>query len=185
MIRVLALALCLAAGPVTAAPQAFRLDTEGSRVTFTYTFMQGERRGTMPIKSADMAIDLRDIGASRVNVTLDPTRAQAGFLFATQAMKGQRVLDTARYPEITFRSTRITGTLQDAAVTGDLTVRGVTRQVTLTAGLYRRRDTDPTDLDRLTVLLTGQIDRRAFGADGYPGYVGPTLRLRIVARIER
>jgi polyisoprenoid-binding protein YceI len=185
MIRTLALALCLAAGPATAEPQAFRLDTERSSVTFTYEFMQGERRGTMPVRSADMALDLRDIGASRVDVTLDPTGARAGFIFATQAMQGARVLDTANHPAITFRSTSITGTLQKAAVTGDLTVRGVTRPVTLQAGLYRQRGSDPSDLDTLTVLLTGAIDRRAFGADGYPGYVGPQIGLRIVAHIER
>jgi polyisoprenoid-binding protein YceI len=185
MIRSIALALCLLAGAASAAPEAFRLDTARSSVGFTYRFMGGDTRGTMPVKSADMLIDLRDIGASQVDVTLDPSRARAGFVFATQAMKGQKVLDTARHPEITFRSTRITGTLQDARVTGDLTVRGVTRAVTLKAGLYRQRDTDPADLDRLTVLLTGAIDRRDFGADGFPGYVGPMIALRIVARIER
>ena len=124
MIRFLALALCLLAGAAIAAPEAFRLDTARSSVGFTYRFMGGDTRGTMPVKSADMAIDLRDIAASRVNVTLDPTGARAGFLFATEAMTGPRVLDTARHPEITFRSTRITGTLQEARVTGDLTVRG-------------------------------------------------------------
>lgn len=185
MIRALVLAFCLAAGPVSPEPQTFRLDTERSRVTFTYTFMQGERRGTMPVRSADMALDLREIGASRVDVTLDPTRARAGFIFATQAMKGPRILDTARHPAITFRSTSITGTLQKARITGDLTVRGVTRPVTLQAGLYRQRGSDPADLDTLTVLLTGAIDRRAFGADGYPGYVGPRIGLRILAHIER
>lgn len=185
MFRAFALALCLVAGAASASPEAFRLDTARSSVGFTYRFMGGDTRGTMPVRSAEMAIDLRDIGASRVNVTLDPTRAKAGFVFATQAMTGPRVLDTARHPEITFRSTRITGTLQDARVTGDLTVRGVTRSVTLKAGLYRQRGTDPADLDNLTVLLTGAIDRRNFGADGYPAYVGPMIALRIVARIER
>lgn len=185
MIRPLALALCLLADAALAAPEAFRLDTARSSVGFTYQFMGGDRRGTMPVRSADMAIDLRDIGASRVDVTLDPSRARAGFVFATQAMTGPRVLDTARHPEITFRSTRITGTLQEAQVTGDLTVRGVTRAVTLDAGLYRQRGSDPADLDNLTVLLTGTIDRHAFGADGFPAYVGPMITLRIVARIEK
>jgi polyisoprenoid-binding protein YceI len=185
MIRFLVLALCLVAGTATPAPEAFRLDTAGSSVGFTYRFMGGDTRGTMPVRSAEMTIDLRDIGASRVTVTLDPTRARAGFVFATEAMTGPRVLDTARHPAITFRSTRITGTLQDARVTGDLTVRGVTRPVTLKAGLYRQHGSDPADLDRLTVLLTGAIDRRDFGADGYPAYVGPMIALRIVARIEK
>lgn len=173
------------ASAATAAPEAYRLDTARSSVRFIYQFMGNETRGTMPVASADMALDLHDIGESRVNVTLDPTRARAGFVFATQAMKGQKVLDTGHHPEITFRSTKITGTVQQARVTGDLTLRGVTRAVTLEAGLYRQRGSDPDDLDTLTVMLTGQIDRRAFGADGYPGYVGPVIKLRIKARIEK
>lgn len=185
MLRRLALALCLIAPPIAAAPEAWRLDPVGSSVQFTYDFAQGDNRGTMPVKSAEMWIDLRDLGKSRVEVTLDATGARAGFFFATQAMKGPEVLDTARFPEITFRSKTITGTVQAATLTGDLTLRGVTRPVTLQAGLYRARDAEPGDQDHLTVLLTGQISRSAFGADGFAGYVGPMIGLRIVARIER
>lgn len=152
---------------------------------FSYDFAQGDNHGTMPVKSAEMWIDLRDPGKSRVAVTLDATGARAGFFLATEAMKGPDLLDTAHFPEITFRATAITGTLQAATVTGDLTLRGVTRPVTLQAGLYRQQGSDPGDLDHLTVLLTGQIDRHAFGASGLAGLVGPMIGLRIVARIER
>jgi polyisoprenoid-binding protein YceI len=132
-----------------------------------------------------MHIDLRDIRASEVEVTLDASGARAGFFLATQAMRGPLGLDTGRYPEIRFRSTRISGTLAAARIEGLLTVRGVTRPVTLRAGLYRTPETDPARLDRLTVLLTGEIDRHAFGASGFPDLVGPLIDLRIVARIER
>lgn len=185
MIRRIALALCLITAQASAAPEAYRLDVARSTVGFAYDFGQGDNRGTMPVKSADIRVDLRNPGASQVNVTLDARGARAGFIFATQAMKGPDVLDTARYPEITFRSTRVTGTLQAAKVEGQLTVRGATRPVTLTAGLYRQRGTDPDDLDHLTILLSGQIDRHAFGASGFAGMVGPVIALRIVARIER
>ncbi|SEM34078.1 Polyisoprenoid-binding protein YceI [Roseovarius azorensis] len=185
MFRCVALVLCLIATPPAAAPEAYRLDAESSTVGFTYDFGQGGNRGTMPVKSADIRLDLRDVGASQVDVTLDATGARAGFFFATQAMKGPEVLDTARFPEITFRSTAISGTLQAATVSGDLTVRGVTRPVTLQAGLYRLRGRDPASRDRLTVLLTGQIDRRDFGADGFANYVGDMIGLRIIAHIEK
>lgn len=185
MLRRLALALCLIAPPIAAAPETWRLDPAGSSVQFTYDFAEGDNRGTMPVRSAELWIDLRDLGKSRVAVTLDATGARAGFFLATQAMKGPEVLDTARFPEITFRSKRIAGTVQAATLTGELTLRGVTRPVTLTGGLYRTRDTDPRDLDHLTILLTGQIDRRDFGASGFPDLVGPLIGLRIVARVER
>ncbi len=184
MIR-LALALALIATQALAAPEAYRLNTARSVVAFTYDLAGNAGRGTMPIASADMALDLANPPQSRVTVTLDASGARAGFFLATQAMKGPQGLDTARHPLITFRSTRISGTLSAARVEGLLTVRDTTRPVMLQAGLYRQRGTDPADLTRLTVLLTGQIDRHAFGVTGFSDLVGPTISLRIVARIER
>ena len=100
-------------------------------------------------------------------------------------MKGPQVLNTDRFPEIRFRSTSITGDLRGARVTGDLTVRGVTRPVTLNAGLYRQSGTEICDRSRLIVQLTGSISRAAFGADGFPGFVDDEINLNIIARIEK
>ena len=185
MIRSIALALCLLAPPATAAPEAWQLDAAASSVGFTYELANADNRGTMPVAAADIRLDLRDITASRVAVTLDTRGARAGFFLATQAMQGPQVLDSARHPAITFRSTAITGTPRAARIEGLLTARGVTRPVTLTAGLYRTPDTDPATLDSLTVLLTGAINRHDFGASGFSDLVGPMIGLRIVARIER
>lgn len=184
MIR-LALALLLLATQALAAPEAYRLDAARSVVGFGYTLAGNAGRGTMPVTSAEMVLDLADPGQSRVTVTLDAQGARAGFFLATQAMRGPQGLDTARHPVITFRSTAITGTLRAARVEGLLTVRGTTRPVTLRASLYRQRGTDPQASDHLTILLTGEIDRHEFGASGFPDLVGSHITLRIVARIER
>lgn len=185
MIRRIALALCLMTAQATAAPESYRLDTARSTVGFTYDFPIGDNRGTMPITAADMRIDLDDLDTSRIDVTLDATGVRADLPFAAEAMKGSELLDAARNPTITFRSTAITGTLQEAQITGLLTVRGVTHPVTLTAGLYRQAETDPKDLSHLTILLTGTLNRHSFGASGYANLVGPEIGLRIVAQVER
>jgi len=181
----LCLALCLLALPVRAGPEPFILDAERSEVGFTYDFEGAARAGTMPVKSARILIDLENVPASEVTVTLDPDNARAGFIFATQVMKGPEVLDTANHPTIVFRSRAFQGDLRGATVTGDLTVRGITRPVTLQAGLYRQRGTEVGERDNLTVLLTGSINRNDYGAGGFPGYVGPMIGLRIVAQITR
>ena len=184
MIRICLVLLSIATG-LHAAPERYQLDMSQSDVAFTYIFEGAEKQGQMPVHSADMLIDLDNVSASKVTVTLRADAARAGFLFATEAMKGPQVLNTARHPTIRFQSTRFNGDLSGATVNGNLTVRGVTRPVTLKAELYRQRGTEATDRSKLTVLLTGQIDRNAFGADGYPGFVGPTIGLRILARITR
>ena len=103
-------------------------------------------------------------------------------MFATQTMKGAKVLDTANHPRIQFTSTRITGTVNAATVQGNVTIRGITRPLTLNAQLFRQHS---TSLDDLSVLLTGSIDRNDFGADGFASYVGPRIDLKILARISK
>jgi polyisoprenoid-binding protein YceI len=185
--RRLALLLGLIALPALAlaAPERYRLDAANSVVGFSYSFEGAGQKGRMPVKSAEILLDLDNVPASRVAVTLDPTRAQAGFVFATEAMKGANVLDTARFPEIRFRSISVAGGLSDATVTGNLTIRDVTRPVTLSARLYRQRGTDAGERNRLVILLTGSVSRSAFGADGFPGFVGDRIELEILARIEK
>ncbi len=185
MMRSLLIFLCLIAAPLRAEPAAFILDAARSEVTFTYDFQGNPRTGTMPVKSAEILLDLTNVPASAVTVTLDPASARAGFIFATQVMRGPEVLDTATHPTITFRSISLEGDLRGATVSGELTVRGVTRPVTLEAGLYRQAGTRADDLDNLAVLLTGSIDRNDYGASGFPGYVGPEIGLRVLAVISR
>ncbi|MCT8159571.1 YceI family protein [Pseudoruegeria sp. SHC-113] len=178
-------ALCLAATPVAAAPVGYALQPEASTVGFSY-FLNAERvRGQMPVAEADIRIDFTDVSRSSVSVTLLPARADAGLPFATEAMLGGQVLDVANHPTITFQSRSITGSPARAQMQGDLTIRGITRPVTLQARLYRQRGQAEGDLSQLTILLTGRISRGAFGADGFPQFVQDPIDLSIRARIQR
>ncbi len=183
--RVVVLA-ALSAGPVAAAPETFLLETARSRVGFTY-YMQGSpARGTMPIAAASLAIDLDDLPASSVDVSVDVSRARTGFVLATGALKSPGVLDAANHPAIRFRATRITRTGPYAArIEGSFTIRGVTLPGQLGAELFRQPGTDPEDRDRLALRLTGSVDRTAFGARAYAGVVASRVDLDIVAFIRR
>ncbi|MEO3413470.1 YceI family protein [Roseovarius sp. CAU 1744] len=185
MFRRLLLLICLVSSTANASPESYRLVAERSTVEFFYTFDGVRKAGHMPVVSADLLIDLDAVASSRILVTLNARAARAGFIFATEAMKSRRVLDTARHPEIHFRSTRINGDLRGAAIAGELTIRGVTRPVTLNARLYRQRGTAVDDRNNLLVELTGSIRRSEFGASGYPDLVGDEISLRVIARITR
>ena len=168
MIRLIFILLCLVQAPAHAAPESYRLDASRSTVSFTYDLDGAAKTGRMPVRSADLLLDLDNVSASRVLVTLDAHAARAGFILATEAMKSRQVLDTARFPDIHFRSTRIRGDLRSATVTGELTLRGVTRPVTLEARLFRQRGTQANNHNNLVVELTGDISRAAFGAKRLP-----------------
>ncbi len=163
----------------------YELNTAESVVGFTYYFNGAGTEGRMPVETADLQLDLQNVSRSKIDVTLSPKRAKAGFLFATEALKGEQVLNVVSHPTIRFVAREISGSIHGAKVEGDLTVRGVSRPVTLAAQLFRQRGTEAGDLDKLSILLTGSLDRRDFGADGYADLVGPNIDLRILARIDR
>ena len=70
--------------------------------------------------------------------------------------------DTARYPELRFVSTAVSGSDDELVVEGDLTIRGVTKPVVLT-GQYVGAGSDPWGNDRIGLELTTTVDRTEFG----------------------
>jgi polyisoprenoid-binding protein YceI len=71
-------------------------------------------------------------------------------------------LDVERYPEVTFRSTRIDGTREHFKLTGDLTIRGTTRPITLDV-TFEGTGKDPWGGTRASFSASGKIDRRDYG----------------------
>lgn len=180
---VLSLLLGASAG---AAPIPYTYDPEGSAVGFEVDFGPTPIRGRMPVAGIDLAIDFDRVANSHVDVTLDPNGAVANIPFATQAMKGASVLDTANHPEIRFESTRVAPAGDGrATITGRVTLRGVTREVVLDAVIYRPPGSDPGERDDLKILISGAMSRADFGATGFPDMVGDTVRLKILAHIRR
>lgn len=174
-----------ALGSLAEAAQHYLLDGSGSRVGFSTAFGPSRITGSFPVAAADLQLDFNDLSQSSVSVTLDVRNSDASFPFASQAMKGPKVLDARHYPKIEFRSTSVSGSTRGAVINGKLTIRGVTRPVSLKAALARAAGTDPGDLEHLVIRLTGSISRSAFGATGWPEAVGDVVRLEIVARIAR
>jgi len=185
MYRLAAALLLALATPPLAAPADYMLDATASSVGFETDFGPDRITGRMPVTRADLTLDFDQLSNSTVAVTIDVRNAEASFLFAAQAMKGPKVLDAQTWPEITYASTSVTPAGEGATVEGNVTIRGVTRPMTLAAQIWRQADSTPGDLSRLTVRLTGAIKRSDFGATGWSDMVGDDVRLDILARIAR
>lgn len=104
---------------------------------------------------------------SQINVSIDPRsiasdNPPAGFI---DQMRGAEFLNAAQFPNITFRSTRIDRSGPNTAnITGDLTLHGVTKRVTLEArfnGGYEGMQLDPHA--RIGFSAHGTFKRSDFG----------------------
>lgn len=186
LLRLAAAVLALQAPPVplAAAPQGYALQPEDSTVAFETDFGREQITGSIPLSSADLVIDFDRLANCRIAVTLDVTGARANFPFAAEALKSAAVLDARSHPRMTFTSTGVRASGDGARVSGNLTLRGVTRPVTLDAVIFRQQGTRAGDRSRLTVRLTGKLRRSDFGATGWADQVDDEVRIVITARIR-
>jgi polyisoprenoid-binding protein YceI len=185
LIRALLCLLILAPVEAMALPVAYALDPVSSSVTFEVPFGPDRISGTFPIVSATVSLDFDRPSNSRIGAVLDASGATASFPFATQAMRGPKVLDSARFPNIAFTSTSMDFHQTQAEVRGLMTIRGVERPEILHAELFRQQGTAAGDRDHLSVVLTGSIPRSDYGAVGWADMVGDQIDIRILVRINR
>ncbi|MTH99674.1 YceI family protein [Roseibium sp. RKSG952] len=184
------IALLPVAQVAQAALSPYALVPSGTTVSFSFNLSGVAQTGTMPIQSANIRIDTNRLQNSRVDVVMNVAKARTKLPFAQMPMLSPSVLDAARFPTIRFVSTKIQlgpgGRISNgASITGNVTVRGVTRPITLQANLYRQSGSDVKDLDRLFIHLKGALNRHDFGASGYPDLVQDTVGLNIRAEILR
>jgi polyisoprenoid-binding protein YceI len=78
-----------------------------------------------------------------------------------QHLRGAEFFDVENHPRITFESTRIEPTGDGLLVVGNLTIKGITREVRLEARIQGTVD-DPWGNERVGVEATGTLNRRDF-----------------------
>jgi polyisoprenoid-binding protein YceI len=140
----------LALAPAPAATQPRHIDVEHSRLTIhvyksgLFAFAADNHEINAPIATGELDDPLTSVNftvpTARITV-LDPKMDPGKRAQVQERMVGPDVLDTAKYPEITFKSTSISAASGGWDVKGELTLHGVTRaiqlHVTQTSGHYR------------------------------------------------
>ena len=171
-----AIVLIAATGPCRADP--YRLDPGHTVASFRCgPFGFGAQAGRVTGAHGDVQFDPDHPADSVVDVSLDMTTLHMDWRVADGQVRGAAFLDVDRYPVATFKSRKVQVTGEGTAqVTGDMTLHGVTREVTLTAVIRRSPDA------RLDFSAHGRIRRSDFGIDGSTPFLSDTIDLRIEAR---
>jgi len=104
----------------------------------------------------------------------------------TDELKGDQWLDAAKFPEMTFVSTKVTPEGKDKAkVTGNLTLHGVTKPVTLDVTLVGAGVNPLSKKVTVGFDATGTLKRSEFGVKTYVPLIGDDLHLTIAGAFER
>jgi polyisoprenoid-binding protein YceI len=156
----------LAAGDAFAAPPAWRADKAVSKIAFTGAMNGQAFNGAFGRWDAQIAFDPKDLAASRVVATIETGSARTGDQTRDEALPTDDWFAAKAFPKATFVSRRIVAAGPGRYVAqGDLTLRGVTRPVSLPFALAIAGD---------TAKMTGAVslDRSAFGV-GQGQWKGP------------
>lgn len=163
----LGLGALLFASPLQAGPAASSIDPARTSIQFIVDGVGWPRtKGSFGSFSGRIAVDLRKPEASSVVFRVAAKSIQVGSPSFADYLRGDAFFDAARYPEITFVSTHVEKLDErHARVTGDLTLRGVTRPFTVDVAVENAAG----DKSRLRFRATGIVHRLEFGMNaGFP-----------------
>ena len=164
---------------------SYKVDTNHTQVVWTLNHM-----GFTPLSG--------DFNASGGSLELDPARPAAAKVtvnftmanmttlvpaFTTHLLSAD-LLNVAKYPTASFTSTRVAVTGTTAKITGDLTLMGVTRPVTLDAKFYGAGDNARSKKLNIGFSAKTTIKRSDFGIN-YGPTVGDEVDLQIYAAFEK
>jgi polyisoprenoid-binding protein YceI len=109
-------------------------------------------------------LDDQNISSLKVDLTIDASSVNTGHVKRDEHLRGPDFFDVTKFPTITFASKKVTQTdTNRLKITGDLTIRGVTREVTLDVEGLTPEVKDPWGGFRRGATATGKINRKEFG----------------------
>jgi polyisoprenoid-binding protein YceI len=165
MKRVLALAAVLAPALSFADTSAWSIDPAHSHASFTIRHLViSNVRGEFTKLSGSARLDEKDLARSSVETIVDAGTIDTRVPDRDNHLRSPDFLDVAKYPSITFKSTKVEKAGQGAfKVSGDLTLHGVTRPVVLDVTGPTAEVKDPSGKVRRGISASTKINRKDFG----------------------
>jgi polyisoprenoid-binding protein YceI len=169
--------------PAFAATTTWTLDPNHTNAQFTVRHLGiSNVQGDFTKISGTVQLDDQNLANSSVDVSIDVNSIDTRVAMRDNDLKSEHFLNAAMYPTITFKSTKVEKTGDGYKVTGNLTIRGVTKEVVLNVGALSDARKDP--MSRTGGLRRGAaasltINRQDFGVAADPGMVGDELAVQI------
>jgi polyisoprenoid-binding protein YceI len=157
-LRSLALLLALAL-PCAAGAADYTVQPAGSTLGFTSSFQGSSFDGKFDKWTAAISYDAAKLAASKFDVTVDLSTAKTGDSDRDSALPGADFFDVAKYPQAHFVTTGFRQQGGQVIADGTLTLRGVTKPVSLNV-TFKPQGTGAT-LD-----VSGSVNRLNFGVGG-------------------
>jgi polyisoprenoid-binding protein YceI len=144
--------------------ERYEIDPAHSSLQFSVRhLMVSNVRGTFTGVKGTALYDAANPSSSSVEATVDVNTINTNDAQRDAHLKSPDFFDVARFPTINFRSTKVEKKSEgEFAVTGDLTIHGVTRPVTLEVSEVSEQAKDPWGNARLGASVKAKVKRSDF-----------------------
>ena len=175
-----ALALSAFAGAASAQSATYAIDSSHTFSSFSYNhFGLSTQQSRFNTTTGTVTFDKAG-KTGAVDVVIDMKTVETGSSAFNGHIQGEDFLDTAKFPTATFKSTKVVfeGD-KPKAIEGNLTIKGVTKPVTLTVTSFQAMPHPMMKKPALGANAFTTIKRTEFNAGKYAPYVGDDVRIDI------
>lgn len=168
------------AGSAMAASSTWNIDPNNSAVQFQVRHLGiSNVQGSFTKISGSVSLDDADISKSSVNASIETASIDTRVTMRDNDLKSDKFFDVAKFPTMTFQSTKIWSTGKDALkMAGNLTMHGVTKEVVFDIS-GPTPAINQNGMMRRGTEATATINRKDFGITADPGIVGDEVKLTL------
>ena len=171
---------------VAHAADTYQLDPTHTNILFHANhFGFSNPSGHFGITTGTLAVDEKDPSKDVLDVTIDVKSLLTGVPKLDEHLKSKDFLDADKFPTMTFKSTKVEASGQTAKVTGELTLHGVTKPVTLDVKLNKQGEHPMLKKAALGFSASGMLKRSDFGISAYVPNVSDEIKIDIETEMEK
>jgi len=179
-LTLIAAAIATLSSSAFAAPVTFVLDGTHSFPRFSYSHFGYSTQLSRFNKTTGKIVLDKEAKTGSVDVTIDTKSVDTGYDVFNGHIQGEDFFNTEKYPTATFKSTKVNfDGDKPSTVEGNLTIKGVTKPVTLALNSFQLMPHPMLKKDAIGANATTKISRTEFNAGKYAPYVGDEVTIDI------
>ena len=170
----------VAAAPALAAPETFVVDSNHSFPSFSYNHLGYSIQMSRFDKATGTVTLDKAAKTAAVDIVIDTKSVNTGSATFNEHIQGEDFLDTAKHPTATFKSTKVVfeGD-KPVSIDGNLTLKGVTRPVTLKVNGFHAMPHPMLKKDAIGANARTKVKRTDFNMGKNVPYVGDEVTIDI------
>ncbi|WP_295456149.1 YceI family protein [uncultured Thiodictyon sp.] len=167
-------------GAALAAPESYNVDPTHTFSRFSYNHLGLSTQLSRFDKTTGTVVLDQAAKTGSVDIVIDTTSVDTGYPTFNEHIQDADFLDTAKYPTATFKSTKVDfkGD-QPVAIEGNLTIKGVTKPVTLKVSHFVATQHPMLKKDAIGADASVVVKRSEFNAGKYAPNVGDDVTITV------